>query len=153
MGASSKIKLRKPKGKRKPPTRQKPPATLKKSHTNLGREVEKLRRELAEALEQQTATNHILDIISQSPTDVQPVFDAIVESAARLCEARSAVLRLVEGDEHVRRAYWGDMPTAGIIERVPLGRDRDSVVLFSTGSRSTSPTLRSKNSAKRSGRL
>src|SRR5262247_4638407 len=58
-----------------------------RSYADLNAEVESLRRSLNEALEQQTATGEILRVISRSPTDVLPVFDAIVASATRLCDA------------------------------------------------------------------
>ncbi|HEU5153701.1 MAG TPA: GAF domain-containing protein, partial [Gemmatimonadales bacterium] len=53
--------------------------------------------ELREALEQQTATSQILGVISRSPTDVQPVFEAIVKSAVRLCDAAFATVNQFDG--------------------------------------------------------
>jgi len=57
-----------------------------------------LKQELAEALEQQAATSEILRVISQSPTDVQPVFDTIAAAALRLCSAHSANVLSIDGD-------------------------------------------------------
>jgi two-component system, NtrC family, sensor kinase len=57
----------------------------------------RLFRETREALEQQTATSEILRVISQSPRDVQPVFDTIVDAALRLCSAASANLFTFDG--------------------------------------------------------
>jgi GAF domain-containing protein len=61
-------------------------------------EVQARTHELSEALEHQTATSEVLSVISRSPTDAQPVFDAIVESAARLCEAMFSVVWLYDGE-------------------------------------------------------
>jgi signal transduction histidine kinase len=54
----------------------------------------------------------VLGIISRSPTDVQPVLDAIVESAARVCGIEYLTLRLREGSMIFPRAHFGAMPTA-----------------------------------------
>jgi signal transduction histidine kinase len=61
-------------------------------------EVQARTRQLSEALEHQTATSEVLNVISRSPTDAQPVFDAIVQSAARLCEAIFSVVWLYDGE-------------------------------------------------------
>jgi GAF domain-containing protein len=61
-------------------------------------EVQKRTAELQESLEYQSATSEVLNIISRSPTNAQPVFDAIVESAARLCEAAFSVVWQFDGD-------------------------------------------------------
>ena len=61
--------------------------------TNVGQLI----RERDEALEQQAATSEILGVIRRSPTNAQPVFDAIVESASRLCEAVFSVVWRYDG--------------------------------------------------------
>jgi GAF domain-containing protein/anti-sigma regulatory factor (Ser/Thr protein kinase) len=55
-------------------------------------------KELGQVLERQTATGEVLSVISRSPTDVQPVFDSIVESAVELCGARFGVLARFDGE-------------------------------------------------------
>ena len=67
----------------------------------------------------------VLGIISRSPTDVQPVLDAIVESAARVCGIDDLVLRLREGNSLVSRAHFGSVPTG----RVEISIDEPAVSL------------------------
>ncbi len=56
----------------------------------------------------------VLGIISRSPTDVQPVLDAIVESAARVCGIDDVVLRLQEGNTWIPRAHFGSIPIRNV---------------------------------------
>src|SRR5262245_34709434 len=70
----------------------------------------RLFQELKESLEQQTATSEILGVIASSPTDLQPVLDAIAQSAAWVCGADDASIRLIEEDTLSLVAHYGTIP-------------------------------------------
>ena len=87
-------------------------AVIAIENVRLFKRTQERNAELREALEHQTATAEVLGIISRSPTDVQPVLDAIVESAARVCGIDDVELRLHEGNTMVSRAHFGPIPIA-----------------------------------------
>jgi len=95
-------------------------ARLRESYATLEQKVEDRTQELSESLEQQTATAEILRVISSSPTDVQPVMDAVAERAARLCEATDALIFRVDGDVLRRVAVYGALPRGR--EVIPITR-------------------------------
>ena len=84
---------------------------LRESYAGLERKVEERTAELKETLDQQTATSEILRVISSSTSDVQPVFDAIVENAARLVPPCNAGILMREGSLLQLRATAGPQVT------------------------------------------
>jgi two-component system, NtrC family, sensor kinase len=82
-----------------------PPA----SYRQLERALTQAHQQLKEALERETATGEILRVISRSPTDIQPVFDAVAESAARLCEAFDSSIWRRDGDWFKLVAHHGSI--------------------------------------------
>ena len=83
----------------------------------------RLFNETKESLEQQTAISEILRVISNSPSDVQPVLDAVVERAARICEAQFADIVLADGPMMNFAASIGDIGRPKASDRsVPIDR-------------------------------
>jgi signal transduction histidine kinase len=100
---------------------------LQESYATLEHKVEDRTRELSESLEQQTATAEILRVISSSPTDIQPTFDAIAASAVRLCEASQGTVFRFDGSQiHIVARHGGGRDELEALQGVyprPPGRD------------------------------
>src|SRR3989442_5238910 len=87
-------------------------AVIAIENVRLFKELEARNRDLTDALEQQTATAEILGVISSSPTDVQPVFDAIVRSATRICGGRFGTVHRFDGTLMHLAAHYNIPPDA-----------------------------------------
>jgi GAF domain-containing protein/CheY-like chemotaxis protein len=92
-------------------------------------ELQTKNADLTEALEQQTATSEILRVISQSPTNVQPVFDAIAKSAAQLCDGLFGFVTRFDGMLIHFAAHHNMGPAAleEIRRSYPMTADRESI--------------------------
>src|ERR1700738_4425187 len=75
-------------------------------------DVAQLIRERDEALERERATAEVLRVISSSPSELKPVFEAMLANASRLCQASYGVMFLCEGEAFRTAAIHGDLSAA-----------------------------------------
>ena len=115
--------------RRKPLTRRNPPKATRHggaASVDLQDQLDRRTRELQEALERQTATSEVLQVISSSPSDAQPVFDAIAQSVARLCRAQFCQVFRFDGELIHFAAEHGNSPAGVAAVRsgypIPPGR-------------------------------
>ena len=85
-------------------------AVIAIENTRLLNELRQRTDDLSESLEQQTATSEVLKVISSSPGELKPVFDALLANAVRICDAKFGVLFLTEGDAFRYVALHGAPP-------------------------------------------
>src|SRR6516164_9578101 len=97
---------------RKPAAIKRRGATASRHHSDdrSNQSIDQLRRELDEALEQQSATSQVLSIISSSPAELEPVFQAILANATRLCGATFGTLNLCVGEALRYAAHYNIPP-------------------------------------------
>src|SRR5437879_13583727 len=105
MAKRGQVVRRPPTGRKVPTKRQSVPAEV-----DLKKEIATLRRELAEALGRQTAASEVLQVISNTPGDLEPVFRSMLENATRVCGAKFGTMHLLEGDIATRVALYNVPP-------------------------------------------
>src|SRR5260370_22695696 len=114
---------------RRSPTRSKVPTKPKRApaDVDLKKQIAALRLELTEALERQTATSEVLQVISSTPGNPEPVFQKMLENGTRICEAKFGTLYLSEGDGFRAAAMHNGPPAyeearAGVVHPPPYAR-------------------------------
>src|SRR5262249_52930886 len=85
-------------------------AVIAIENARLLNELRQRTSDLTESLEQQTATSEVLQVISGSPGELEPVFNTILENATRICEAKFGMLTMVQGNEYRVAATYGASP-------------------------------------------
>ena len=130
------------KGSRKTKAKPRRPV-VKKSQPKQAQNIQSLQRALDESLAREEAASEILGMIASSPTDLQPVLDAIAERAAKLCKAEDAAIFRVDGNFYRRVAHFGMVPMAtGLGESRSLIATRHRLERWPTGRRSMSLTFK-----------
>jgi hypothetical protein len=112
------------------PKARKAPTTQVSSAADLQEQLDRRTRERDEALEQLAATSDVLKVISSSPGELEPVFEAMLANAVRICEAKFGVLFRSEGDA-VRCVAMHGVPKVFAEEwrRVPVIRPAPTTTL------------------------
>jgi two-component system, NtrC family, sensor kinase len=98
-------------------------AVIAIENVRLFQELQVRNRDLTEALAQQTAISDILRVISSAPTGLQPVLEAVLDNAARLCNATDAHIFRIHADVLRLVASFGSHPIIGAQEGIPMSRD------------------------------
>ena len=100
----------------------------RRSASTLETEIARLRRELQEALEQQSSTSEVLQVISRSTLDLKPVLESLLERAVRLCDADRGLIYRQDGDVYRAAASYGHTAEwiETVVEQNPIRRDRSS---------------------------
>jgi signal transduction histidine kinase/putative methionine-R-sulfoxide reductase with GAF domain len=95
-------------------------AVIAIENTRLLKELRQRTDDLSEALEQQTATSEVLGVISSSPGELEPIFQAILANATRLCGAHFGVLEVDDGDGSRIAAVYNVPPALAAIQHTPF---------------------------------
>jgi len=97
-------------------------AVIAIENTRLLNELRQRTNDLSESLEQQTATSEVLKVISSSPGDLEPVFDAMLINAMRVCEAKFGFMHRYDGNDWKVMAHQCDVPAyARIVQTAQFG--------------------------------